>query len=239
MIIFPAIDLKNGKCVRLLKGEMDKETVFSENPGEVAAGFEESGFSWVHVVDLNGAVEGKPVNAPAVGSIISSVKIPVQLGGGIRDLKTIEAWLASGVSRVVLGTVAVKNPALVKEACAVFPGQIAVGIDARNGFVATEGWVSESEVKAAELAARFEDAGVSAIIYTDINRDGAMQGPNIPETSSLAAATGIPIILSGGVSCHEDLEKIKATPEISGVVIGRAIYEGKINPARALEISRA
>ena len=192
MIFFPAIDLKDGQCVRLLRGDMDKATVFNDDAGAQAKVFADAGCQWLHVVDLNGAFEGKPVNADAVKSILSAIDIPTQLGGGIRDMETISYWLETGIRRVILGTVALRNPDLVKEACREFPGRVAVGIDARDGFVAVEGWAEVSEMKAFDLADKFEDAGVAAIIYTDIARDGAMQGPNVEATTALAAAVLAP-----------------------------------------------
>ncbi|MEI6730237.1 MAG: 1-(5-phosphoribosyl)-5-[(5-phosphoribosylamino)methylideneamino]imidazole-4-carboxamide isomerase, partial [Pseudomonadota bacterium] len=208
MIIYPAIDLKDGKCVRLLKGEMDKATIFSQSPAEQAKKFEDAGFHWLHLVDLNGAFEGKPVNAKAVSSIISHVNMLTQLGGGIRNMETIENWITAGINRIILGTVALRDPALVLQACHTFPDQIAVGIDAKEGKVAVDGWANVSEMSAIDLALRFEDAGVSTIIYTDINRDGAMQGPNIDETAKLAERLSTPIILSGGVTRIEDVAAI-------------------------------
>lgn len=238
MILYPAIDLKDGACVRLLRGDMDKATVFSNTPAEQAALFENDGFSWLHIVDLNGAFEGKPVNGGAVKSILSRVKMQVQLGGGIRTLEMIDTWLTAGVSRVILGTAALKNPVLVKEACRLFPGQIAVGIDAINGKVAVSGWADVSDMQAVELAKRFEDAGVSAIIYTDINRDGAMQGANVSETVALAESITTPVIASGGVSSIDDIKNYKAveTSGIEGVIIGRALYDGTITTREALAL---
>jgi phosphoribosylformimino-5-aminoimidazole carboxamide ribotide isomerase len=238
MILYPAIDLKDGKCVRLLQGDMEKATVFANVPAEQAAVFEKAGFSWLHVVDLNGAFEGRPVNEAAVKAILARVKMPVQLGGGIRNMDMIATWLEAGISRVILGTVALRNPQLVKEACRLFPGQIAVGIDAKGGRVAVEGWAEVSDQLAAELAAKFEDAGVAAIIYTDIARDGAMQGPNVEETVKLAESIEIPVIASGGIASVDDIRKYKAVElaGIEGVIIGRALYDGAINPAEALKI---
>ncbi|MFO1242807.1 MAG: 1-(5-phosphoribosyl)-5-[(5-phosphoribosylamino)methylideneamino]imidazole-4-carboxamide isomerase [Rickettsiales bacterium] len=239
LTLYPAIDLKNGQCVRLLRGDMDKATVFAEKPSEQAKTFETAGFKWLHLVDLNGAIEGRPVNAEAVASIRKTVSMPIQLGGGIRTIEQISYWLEAGITRVILGTVALKNPALVNEACKLFPGTIAVGIDARGGKVAVEGWVETSEVKATDLAKSFEDSGVSAIIYTDIGRDGALMGPNIDETLALAQAVRIPIILSGGVSSIRDVENINAVAAqgISGAIIGRALYERTILPEEALRIA--
>lgn len=234
--LYPAIDLKDGQCVRLLRGEMDAATVFNPDPVDQAQRFEKAGFSWLHLVDLNGAIEGKPVNAQAVEAVLNVAGLPVQLGGGIRSLEQVRFWLERGVARVVLGTVALRDPALVKEACRLFPGAVAVGIDARDGFVAVEGWVETSTVTARELARRFEDAGVAAIIYTDISRDGAMQGPNIDETVALAEGVSMPVILSGGVSSAADVAAVTAAGGgiIEGMIIGRALYDGRIAPADAL-----
>ncbi len=236
MIIYPAIDLKDGKCVRLLRGEMDQATVFSDKPWEQAKRFEEAGFHWLHLVDLNGAFEGKPVNAKAVSNIISNVNMLTQLGGGIRNIETIEAWITAGINRVILGTAALKNPTLVVQACRLFPEQIAVGIDAKGGKVATDGWANVSEMDATELALRFEDAGVSAIIYTDIQRDGAMEGPNLDETVKLAERLSTPVILSGGISTLADVQAVRAQQAsgIEGIIIGRALYDGSIKPEEAL-----
>lgn len=238
MILYPAIDLKDGQCVRLLRGEMDKATVFSNSPADQAESFEQAGFEWLHLVDLNGAFEGKPVNAAAVKAVLSRVTIPVQLGGGIRNMQMISDWLDAGISRVILGTIALKNPQLVKEACRLFPGQIAVGIDAKNGMVAVNGWAEVSDKKAADLAKQFEDAGVTAIIYTDISKDGAMEGPNFEETIALAESVSIPIIASGGISSVADIARFKAA-ELSGVegaILGRALYDGAIKPEEALKL---
>lgn len=234
MILYPAIDLKQGQCVRLLRGDMDKATVFNSDPGAQAKEFEDAGAEWLHVVDLDGAFEGKPVNAGAVESILKHVEMPVQLGGGIRTVAGVADWLERGLSRVILGTVAVKDPTVVLEACKSFPGQVAVGIDARDGFVAVEGWAEATEMTVLDLAKRFEDAGVAAIIYTDINRDGAMQGPNVASTAELAQAISIPVIASGGVSCLEDLVALKAEGSIAGAISGRALYDGRIDLAAAL-----
>ncbi len=238
MILFPAIDLKDGACVRLYKGDIAKATLFSKDPSAQAKSFENQGAEWVHIVDLNGAFEGKPTNINSVKDILRNISIPVQLGGGIRNIKTIEIWLESGVRRVILGTAALKNPDLVKEACKKFPGKIAVGIDARNGFVAVEGWAEQSEIKAIELTKKFGDVGVSAIIYTDIERDGAMEGPNIDETKLLAQSTSIPVIASGGISGIDDIKKIKTLEPygVIGVISGRAIYDGKIDIREAISI---
>lgn len=237
MILFPAIDLKNGEAVRLQQGDMARATVFNSNPAKQARAFEAQGFSWLHLVDLDGAFAGKPVNALAVAQILKAVKIPVQLGGGIRNMKTVESWLAEGVSRVIIGTAAVREPAFVKEAARKFPGRIAIGIDARGGKVATEGWVKTSETTAEDLARAFADAGVAAIIYTDIDRDGALMGVNVAATAALARATAIPVIASGGVAGLADVEALKADGRIAGVVIGRALYDGRIDAAKALKVA--
>ncbi len=237
MILFPAIDLKDGECVRLVQGEMDKATVFNADPIAQAEQFALQGFRYLHIVDLNGAFEGKPVNGEAVEGILNAIHIPTQLGGGIRDLATIEMWLEKGVSRVILGTAAVRDPDLVKEACRKFPGQVAVGIDARDGKVAIEGWAEASELSAAELAGRFEDAGVAAIIYTDIARDGVLKGLNLEACRELAEQTSIPIIASGGLASVEDVERL-LQPEyamLEGAIAGRALYDGRLDVDRALE----
>ncbi|MGL4278826.1 MAG: 1-(5-phosphoribosyl)-5-[(5-phosphoribosylamino)methylideneamino]imidazole-4-carboxamide isomerase [Albidovulum sp.] len=234
MILYPAIDLKDGQCVRLLHGEMSKATVFGDDPAAQAAKFEAAGSEWLHLVDLNGAFAGEPVNAAAVEAILARVSVPCQLGGGIRDMATIETWLSKGLARVILGTVAVENPALVREAARAFPGKVAVGIDARNGKVATKGWAEETDVLVTDLARSFEDAGVAAIIYTDILRDGAMQGPNIAATEALARAVTIPVIASGGVSSLADLIALRDTGVISGAISGRALYDGAIDLGAAL-----
>ncbi|GLR79222.1 1-(5-phosphoribosyl)-5-[(5-phosphoribosylamino)methylideneamino]imidazole-4-carboxamide isomerase [Azospirillum oryzae] len=241
MIIYPAIDLKDGACVRLLRGEMSQATVFNTDPGEQARLFQSQGFEWLHLVDLNGAFEGKPVNGAAVESILKSVTIPVQLGGGIRDLNTIGMWLEKGISRVILGTVALRDPELVKAACREFPGKVAVGIDAREGYVAVAGWAETSDIKALDLALKFEDCGVAAIIYTDINRDGAMGGVNVESTSDLAFHLTTPVIASGGVSSIEDLKALKMEEDtgIEGVICGRALYDGRIDPKEALALLSA
>lgn len=234
MILYPAIDLKDGQCVRLLHGEMDKATVFGDDPAAQAAKFEAAGCDWLHLVDLNGAFAGQPVNGAAVEAILARVSVPCQLGGGIRDMATIEGWLSKGLARVILGTVAVENPALVREAARAFPGKVAVGIDARGGKVATKGWAEETDVLVTDLARSFEDAGVAAIIYTDILRDGAMQGPNIAATETLARAVTIPVIASGGVSSLDDLIALRDTGVIAGVISGRALYDGAIDLTAAL-----
>jgi phosphoribosylformimino-5-aminoimidazole carboxamide ribotide isomerase len=239
MILYPAIDLKDGQCVRLLRGAMEAATVFGDDPAAQALTFQTAGCDWLHLVDLNGAFAGKPVNAAAVEAILAAVTVPAQLGGGIRDMATIEMWLRKGLARVILGTVAVENPALVREAARAFPGQIAVGIDARKGCVATKGWATETEIDATDLARSFEDAGVAAIIYTDIDRDGAMQGPNIAATEALARAVTIPVIASGGVSSMADLIALRDTGIIAGAISGRALYDGAIDLAAALKALRA
>ena len=237
MIIYPAIDLKNGQCVRLHKGDMNAATIYNDNPAEQARDWAKAGFSWLHLVDLNGAVDGHPVNVEAVRGVLAATDLPVQLGGGIRTLKQIEDWLMEGVSRVILGTVAIKNPDLVREACALFPNQIVVGIDARGTRVAVEGWVEDSDIEVNDLASHFEDAGVAAIIYTDINRDGTGQGLNMSSTISLAQSTTIPVIASGGVASLADVRAVRAAVQygVSGVVIGTALYDGAINPILALQ----
>ncbi|MBY5971257.1 1-(5-phosphoribosyl)-5-[(5-phosphoribosylamino)methylideneamino]imidazole-4-carboxamide isomerase [Pseudooceanicola marinus] len=239
MILYPAIDLKDGQAVRLFKGDMDKATVFNDDPAAQAMEFVEAGCEWLHLVDLNGAFAGSPVNAAPVEAILERCKVPAQLGGGIRDMATIEMWLGKGLQRVILGTVAVENPALVREAAKAFPGQVAVGIDARNGYVATKGWATETDVQVTDLARSFEDAGVAAIIYTDINRDGAMQGPNIEATAALANAVSIPVIASGGVSSIADLQALKTCgAPLNGAISGRALYDGAIDLAEALAVMK-
>ncbi len=235
MILYPAIDLKDGQCVRLLRGEMSAATVFGDDPAAQALAFEVAGCEWLHLVDLNGAFAGQPVNAAAVEAILKAVGVPAQLGGGIRDMATIEMWLSKGLARVILGTVAVENPDLVRRAAKAFPGQVAVGIDARQGFVATKGWASETTVQVTDLARSFEDAGVAAIIYTDIDRDGAMQGPNIAATEALARAVTIPVIASGGVSQMADLMALRDTGVIAGAISGRALYDGAIDLKQAIK----
>ncbi len=239
MILYPAIDLKDGQAVRLLRGDMEKSTVFNDDPAAQGRAFVEAGCEWLHLVDLNGAFAGTPVNGAAVESILAQCDVPAQLGGGIRDMATIEAWLSKGLARVILGTVAVENPALVREAARAFPGQVAVGIDARDGRVATKGWATETDVMVTDLARSFEDAGVAAIIYTDINRDGAMQGPNIPATEALARAVDIPVIASGGVSSLADLTALRDTGVISGAISGRALYDGALDLRAALQALKA
>ena len=238
MILYPAIDLKDGACVRLLRGDMAEATVFSTVPAEQAQAFEAAGFQWLHLVDLNGAFAGRPVNGDAVDAILAAVTLPVQLGGGIRNMQTIEFWLERGVRRVILGTVALKDPELVRVACQRHPGRIVVGIDARDGLVAVEGWARISQVKALDLALRFEDAGVAAIVYTDIDRDGALGGVNVDATADLAMALTTPVIASGGVASLADLQGLKAVEStgIEGVICGRALYDGRIDPATALAL---
>ena len=239
MILFPAIDLKDGQCVRLKLGDMDQATVFNANPAAQAAKFEAQGFSWLHLVDLNGAFAGRPVNEAAVEAILKSVTIPIQLGGGIRSLAQIETWLAKGIRRVILGTVALRDPALVREACKLFPGRIVVGIDARNGNVAVEGWAETSSLTAIALAERFVDADVAAIIFTDIDRDGILKGLNIESTLALANAVGIPVIASGGLASIDDIHRLMQ-PDcriLEGAISGRAIYDGRIDVSEALRLA--
>ena len=238
MILFPAIDLKDGKCVRLKLGDMAAATVFNEDPAAQAKLFENQGFRYLHLVDLDGAFAGRPVNASAVATILQAVTIPVQLGGGIRNLAAIERWLDKGVSRVILGTVAVRDPELVRQACRRFPGRIAVGIDAKGGKVAVEGWAITSELSALDLARRCEDAGVAAIIYTDIARDGVLMGLNLEATAALAGDTSIPIVASGGLAGIEDVEAL-LRPEharLQGAIAGRALYDGRLDARAALEL---
>ena len=234
MILYPAIDLKDGQAVRLLKGDMEKTTVFNDDPAAQARAFQDAGCAWLHLVDLNGAFEGQPVNGEAVEAILAKTDVPAQLGGGIRDMATIEMWLSRGIARVILGTVAVENPDLVRAAARAFPGQVAVGLDAREGRVATRGWAEETDMMVTDLAKSFEDAGVAAIIYTDINRDGAMQGPNVAATADLARATSIPVIASGGVSSLADLIALRDTGVIAGAISGRALYDGALDLTDAL-----
>jgi phosphoribosylformimino-5-aminoimidazole carboxamide ribotide isomerase len=238
MILFPAIDIKAGKCVRLYKGDMDQATVFNDDPADQARKFAEAGARWIHVVDLDGAFAGRPVNGQAVRAILSAVNIPVQLGGGIRDEGGIAAWLFGGVRRVILGTIALKDPDFVKRACKSFPDRIVVGIDARGDRVAVQGWAETSDMLAVDLARKFEDSGVAAIVYTDIERDGAMQGPNIPATLAIARAVKIPVIASGGISSLDDLRDLKRheADGIAGAISGRAIYDGRIDLAQAIRL---
>ena len=238
MRLYPAIDLKEGNCVRLFKGDMKAATIYHEDPSAQARRFEAAGFEYLHVVDLDGAVSGSKANRVVVSNILKSVNMPVQLGGGIRDRATVDSWLEAGVSRVILGTAAVKNPDLVKEVAKAHPGKIAVGIDARNGMVAVEGWVKASTLRAVDLAKLFEDAGVAAIIYTDIARDGTLEGPNLDETVALAESISIPVILSGGIGSMDDLRavKLREASGIEGIIIGRALYENTIQPYDALAL---
>lgn len=237
MILFPAIDLKDGRCVRLKQGDMDRATVFNDDPAAQAKTFEDQGFRWLHVVDLDGAFAGKPMNAAAVDAILARVSFPVQLGGGIRDMQTVEGWLEKGVRRVIIGTAAVRDPDFVKAAAKAFPGRVAVGIDARDGYVAVEGWAETSSLSAEELGRRFEDAGVAAIIYTDIARDGMLQGVNWDGTIALANALTIPVIASGGLASMADIERLAAPDAaiLEGAITGRALYDGRIDPKAALE----
>ena len=238
VILFPAIDLKNGQCVRLEQGDMARATVFNLDPAAQAKSFEDQGFEYLHVVDLDGAFAGKPVNAQAVEAMLQRVKFPVQLGGGIRDLATVEAWLAKGISRVIIGTAAVRDPALVKEAAKKFPGRVAVGLDARDGKVAVEGWADVSTVTALDIAQRFEDAGVAAIIFTDIARDGMLKGINWDATIALADAISIPVIASGGLASMDDIKAMlePRAKKLEGAISGRALYDGRIDPAEALKL---
>jgi phosphoribosylformimino-5-aminoimidazole carboxamide ribotide isomerase len=239
VILYPAIDLKDGRCVRLFRGEMSQATVFNDDPAAQARSFAGAGCRWLHIVDLDGAFAGRPMNQASVDAILDAVRIPVQLGGGIRDLGTIEAWLGKGVSRVILGTVALENPDLVKKACRIFPERIAVGIDARNGNVAIEGWAKTSTISALDLALRFEDAGVAAIIFTDIDRDGTLAGANIERTAALARELETPVIASGGISSLEDLKALKAheCDGVAGGILGRALYDGRVDLAAALALA--
>lgn len=241
--LYPAIDLKDGQCVRLAQGDMDRAAVFNDDPAAQARTFADAGASWIHVVDLNGAFAGKPVNADAVEAVIAAVACPVQLGGGIRDMAVAEHWVAAGVARIVLGTAAVKDPEFVRAACAAFPERVAVGIDARGGRVAVEGWAETSDITATELAKQFEGAGVAAIIHTDIDRDGVLGGPNVEASAALASAVDIPIIVSGGVASLADLSAIKSraetTPGLAGVISGRALYDGRIDLGEALALLAA
>lgn len=239
MIIFPAIDLKDGRCVRLQRGEMASATVFNDDPAAQALEFQKAGFSWLHCVDLNGAFDGRSVNAAAVKAIRAAIDLPIELGGGIRDLKAIESWIEAGITRVILGTVALTNPTLVKEAAKAFPGKIVVGADAKDGKIATEGWAETSEVTPVELGKRFEDAGVAAVLFTDVDRDGLLKGVNVAATAALARSLSIPVIASGGVGGIADIEALVAEnePNIEGVVVGRALYDGRIDPAAALKVA--
>ncbi len=238
MIIFPAIDLKDGRCVRLKRGEMETATVFNDDPAAQARAFADAGFEWLHCVDLNGAFEGRSANAEAVKAIRAAVKLPIQLGGGIRDMKGVEAWLDAGITRVILGTAALTDPAFVRQAARAFPGRIVVGADAKGGRIATQGWAETTELTPAELGERFEDAGVAAILFTDVDRDGLMYGINVRATAALARSVNIPVIASGGVSGLADIEALLATgePNIAGIVIGRALYDGQIEAKTALAL---
>lgn len=240
MILYPAIDLKDGQCVRLLHGDMDKATVFNASPAAQAEQFARDGFGWLHVVDLNGAIEGKAINAEAVSAILNAVSVPVQLGGGVRNMESIERWIEAGVSRVILGTVAVREPELVKAAARRFPEQIAVAVDVKDGKVAVDGWTQASDVDPITLSKRFEDAGVAALIVTDISRDGAMTGVNVEGVGAVADAVAIPVIASGGVASVQDIDNLMARPgaPIAGAILGRSLYNGAIVPAEALRIAR-
>lgn len=238
MILFPAIDLKAGQCVRLLRGEMADATVYNDDPSDQARAFEAAGCGWIHVVDLDGAFAGRSVNGTAVRAILDAVSLPIQLGGGIRDRAGVDAWLERGVRRVVLGTAALRDPALVREACRDHPGQVAVGIDARGGRVAVEGWAETAEISATDLALKFEDAGVAAIIFTDIDRDGALEGPNLAATAALARRLSTPVVASGGVSSAADLRALRVLEAdgVAGVIVGRALYDGRVDAAEAVRI---
>jgi phosphoribosylformimino-5-aminoimidazole carboxamide ribotide isomerase len=240
VILFPAIDLKGGLCVRLERGDMARATIFNRDPCGQARAFEQQGFEYLHVVDLDGAISGRPVNTEAVDRILEAVAVPVQLGGGIRNMETLQAWLAKGVARVIVGTAAVRDPGFVQEACRAFPGRVAIGLDARDGMVAVDGWVNDSQMPAAEVAKRFEDAGVAAIVFTDIARDGMMEGLNLDATLALAESVHIPVIASGGVASMDDVTKLiepRAT-KLAGAIVGRALYDGRVDPARALALIR-
>jgi len=240
MILFPAIDLKDGQCVRLKRGDMAQATVFNDDPAAQALAFEKQGFEWLHLVDLNGAFAGRPVNGAAVEAILKKVTVPVQLGGGIRNLPQIETWLARGIRRVILGTVALRDPVIVKEACRKFPGRVAVGIDAKAGRVAVEGWAETSDLTAIDLARRFADAGVAAIVFTDIDRDGVLKGLNIASTLALAHAVKIPVIASGGLASIDDIRRL-LEPDcaiLEGVISGRALYDGRLDAVAALRLIR-
>jgi phosphoribosylformimino-5-aminoimidazole carboxamide ribotide isomerase len=238
MILFPAIDLKDGQCVRLKLGDMSQATVFNDDPAAQAREFAEQGFEWLHLVDLNGAFAGRPVNASAVEAILAATDVPVQLGGGLRDLATVEAWLSKGIRRVILGTAAIRDPDFVREACRLFPGRVAVAVDARDGKVAAAGWAETTDVSATELAGRFEDAGVAAIVYTDIDRDGMLRGLNLEATLRLAQATTIPVIASGGLASLDDIRRL-LEPDcaiLEGAVCGRALYDGRLDGREALRL---
>lgn len=241
MILLPAIDLKDGQCVRLQRGDMNVATVYNDDPATQAKLFEDQGFEWLHLVDLNGAFAGKPVNGAAVDAILAAVTIPIQLGGGIRDLTQIELWLLRGIRRVILGTAVLRNPQLVKDACKTFPGRIAVGIDAKGGRVAVEGWAETSDLTAVELVKRFEDEGIAAIVFTDIDRDGVLKGLNIESTLALAQATSIPVIASGGLASIADIRRL-LEPDcaiLEGAISGRALYDGRLDAKEALALIRA
>jgi phosphoribosylformimino-5-aminoimidazole carboxamide ribotide isomerase len=240
MILFPAIDLKNGECVRLVHGDMNRATVFNTDPAAQARTFEQQGFEYLHLVDLDGAFAGKPMNADAVRAILAAIKLPVQLGGGIRDIATIEAWLSAGVTRVIIGTAAVRDPDLVRQAARKFPGRVAIGVDARDGQVAVDGWALSTTLSAIELGKRFEDAGVAALIYTDISRDGALAGLNVEGTKTLANALTIPVIASGGLASIADIQKLlePGCERIAGAITGRALYDGRLDPAQAIRLVR-
>jgi phosphoribosylformimino-5-aminoimidazole carboxamide ribotide isomerase len=241
VILFPAIDLKNGEAVRLQQGDMARATVFNRDPAAQASAFERQGFRYLHIVDLDGAFAGKPMNAAAVDSILAAVKIPVQLGGGIRDRATLEAWLGKGIARVIIGTAAVRDPALVKEAARAHPGRVAVGLDARDGKVAVEGWAATSELSVFDLARRFEDAGVAAIVHTDVSRDGMLKGLNLDATIALAERVSIPLIASGGFASLDDVRALLAprARKLQGAIVGRALYDGRIDVAAALKLIRS
>lgn len=241
MILFPAIDLKDGQAVRLLRGDMAAATLYNSDPVAQARAFGAAGFEWLHLVDLNGAFAGRPINGAVVANILAAVSVPVQLGGGVRDMATVEQWLSLGVRRVILGTAAVKDPAFVRAACKAFPGRIVVGVDAKDGKVAVAGWAEASEMTALDLARRFADAGVAALLFTDVGRDGALTGVNVEATAALASASGLPVIASGGVAGLADIERLRAAAHqgIEGVVIGRALYDGRLDPAAALRLARA
>ncbi len=241
MILYPAIDLKDGACVRLLRGDMARATVYADDPAAQARSFAQAGCQWLHVVDLDGAFAGRPVNRNAIEAIVAAVDVPIQLGGGVRDRATLEAWLAAGISRVVLGTAAVRDPAFVEAACASHPGRVAVGIDARGGRAAVDGWAETSDVPALDLARRAAEAGAAAIVYTDIARDGALEGPNLAATRAIAQAVDIPVIASGGVAGLGDLAALKALEGdgVAGVIVGRAFYDGRIDPAAAVQLMAA
>ena len=240
MILYPAIDLKGGRCVRLLRGEMDAATVYGEDPAAQAAAFEVAGCRWLHVVDLDGAFAGRSANGAAVEAILARVSVPVQLGGGVRDRAALEGWLEKGVARVILGTAAVRDPAFVREAARAWPGRVAVGIDARGGRVAVEGWAETTGIEAVDLARRYEDAGVAALVYTDIERDGALSGPNVEATAALARAVSIPVIASGGVSSLDDLRALRdCGAPLDGAISGRALYDGRIDLGKAIRTLEA